>query len=50
MYAAAADLHEGAATVEQARRAGFVGIGNHGRWARHVDVRDGAPARWTYPD
>jgi hypothetical protein len=48
MYGAAADLHEGRATVEQAAASGFVGIGRKGRWAVHVDVRDGPPARWTY--
>lgn len=43
----AADIPEGYATVEQAVRAGFKGIGSKGRWAIHVDTRP-SPARWTY--
>lgn len=38
----AADLAIGEATVEQAKRAGFKGIGYSGIWAVHVDVRTGA--------
>lgn len=48
MYASAADLHAGVATVDEAAACGFIGIGSSGTWAVHVDVRDGAPARWTY--
>lgn len=44
----AVDIPEGYATVEQAERAGAVGIGNKGPWAIHVDVRPGGPARWSY--
>ena len=44
----AADLPAGYATVAQAERAGFTGIGSSGRWAVHVDVREGPPARWEY--
>lgn len=47
--ARAADIPSGYATVAQAEAAGFVGIGSQGRWAIHVDVRPGPPARWTYP-
>jgi uncharacterized protein YcbK (DUF882 family) len=47
--ARAADLAQGVATVTQAERAGFVGIGSVRGWAVHVDVRPGPPARWTYP-
>lgn len=43
----AADLRPGAATVEQAERAGFTGIGYRGKWAVHVDLRP-EPARWSY--
>lgn len=44
----AADIPAGYATVAEAARAGFTGIGNKGAWAIHVDVRPGAPARWSY--
>lgn len=44
----AADIPAGYATPLQARRAGFVGIGVAGKWATHVDVRTGPPARWWY--
>jgi len=44
----AADLPVGYATVDQAQRAGFTGIGSAGRWAVHVDVRAGPPTRWEY--
>lgn len=37
----AADLERGAVTVDQARAAGFSGIGFNGSWAVHVDVRPG---------
>jgi uncharacterized protein YcbK (DUF882 family) len=43
----AADLQPRIATPEQAKRAGFKGIGTRGPWVVHVDVR-GAPATWTY--
>lgn len=48
VYATAADLHPRVATVAQAEAAGFRGIGSSGRWAVHVDMRDGALARWSY--
>lgn len=44
----AADIPEGYATVGQAAAAGAIGIGSKGRWAVHVDVRPGRPARWSY--
>lgn len=44
----AADLDYGTATVEQARRAGFRGVGHCRGWAVHVDVRPGATA--VFPD
>jgi uncharacterized protein YcbK (DUF882 family) len=44
----AADIPEGYATVHDAEHAGFTGIGSKGKWAVHVDVRPGGPARWTY--
>lgn len=44
----AADLPKGAATVENARRAGFTGIGRKGGWATHVDVRPGPKVEWSY--
>jgi uncharacterized protein YcbK (DUF882 family) len=50
MYAAAADIKPGVATVDQAASVGFVGIGSLGHWAVHVDVRDGPSARWSYGD
>lgn len=43
----AADIPSGYATVAQAERAGFRGIGRRGRWATHVDLRP-TPARWVY--
>ena len=48
LYNRAADIPTGYATVAQAKAAGFTGIGNAGRWAVHVDVRPGGPARWSY--
>lgn len=48
LYGRAADIPYGYATTLQAERAGFTGIGSQDGWAIHVDVRDGAPARWTY--
>lgn len=47
LYGDAADIPEGYATVQQAERAGFTGIGNRGPWAIHVDVRP-QRARWSY--
>lgn len=47
-HARAADLRRGVATVAQAERAGFTGIGSSGGWAVHVDVRPGPLARWEY--
>jgi uncharacterized protein YcbK (DUF882 family) len=44
----AADIPSGYATVEQAARAGFTGIGSAGPWAIHVDVRTTGRARWRY--
>lgn len=44
----AVDIPAGVATVDQAEAAGFVGIGNDGPWAVHVDMRPGGPARWSY--
>jgi uncharacterized protein YcbK (DUF882 family) len=44
----AVDIPIGYATVAQAAEAGAVGIGSRDGWAVHVDVRPGAPARWTY--
>ena len=49
VHADAADIPEGYATIDEAARAGAVGVGNHGPWAVHVDWRPGGPARWTYP-
>lgn len=43
----AADIPYGYATVEQAARAGFKGIGRKGRYAVHVDTR-ATTARWVY--
>lgn len=43
----AADIPTGYATVAQAERAGFTGIGRRGKWAVHVDLRP-TPARWDY--
>lgn len=48
LVAAAADLPRGTATIAQAERAGFRGIGYSGGWAIHVDVREGPSARWSY--
>lgn len=48
MHNDAADIPSGYATVSQAVRAGFKGIGSRGDWAIHVDVRPGAPAHWHY--
>jgi uncharacterized protein YcbK (DUF882 family) len=42
IYNRAADIPTGYATIEQARQAGFTGIGYAGRWVVHVDVRPGA--------
>lgn len=43
----AVDIPEGYATIDQARQAGFTGIGSRGPWAIHVDTRP-SPARWQY--
>jgi uncharacterized protein YcbK (DUF882 family) len=43
----AVDLEYGAATVRQAERAGFRGIGSRNIYATHVDLRP-RRARWTY--
>lgn len=48
LYNRAADIPLGYATVEQALRSGFTGIGSSGPWATHVDVRPGRLARWKY--
>lgn len=48
LYGRAADIPAGYATVGEAARAGFTGIGSQGPWAVHVDVRPGPAARWTY--
>jgi uncharacterized protein YcbK (DUF882 family) len=48
VYGAAADLREGAASLSDARACGFTGIGTRGRWATHVDVRDGGYVTWAY--
>lgn len=50
VFGAACDLPSGYATRDMARRAGAVGVGTQGRWAVHVDVRDGGNADWTYPE
>jgi uncharacterized protein YcbK (DUF882 family) len=44
----AADLKYGYATEDQARRAGFTGIGVRDGWAVHVDVRPGMVT--VFPD
>lgn len=41
LYNRAADLERGYATVDQAKRAGFTGIGHRDGFATHVDVRPG---------
>lgn len=48
MYGCAADLEVGAVLLVDAEAVGFQGIGSVGKWARHVDVRDGPRARWSY--
>jgi uncharacterized protein YcbK (DUF882 family) len=48
VYGAAADIPLGLVAPATAESAGAVGIGTQGAWVRHVDVRDGAPARWVY--
>ena len=48
MYGAAADIDLGRATVPEAIRAGFTGIGHVGDRVRHVDVRDGPVTTWRY--
>lgn len=44
----AADLEPGVATYDQAKAAGFRGIGRKGKWAIHVDVRPGRFTTWRY--
>jgi zinc D-Ala-D-Ala carboxypeptidase len=48
MYGAAADIPLGLVTVNQALHAGFTGIGRQKGTVRHVDVRDGSVAQWSY--
>jgi uncharacterized protein YcbK (DUF882 family) len=48
LHGDAADIPRGVATVEQARSAGFTGIGRSGPWAVHVDMRPGPRREWTY--
>lgn len=48
LHGDAADIPYGYATLAQAEQAGFKGIGTRGRFAVHVDMRPGAPARWKY--
>lgn len=48
LHGDAADIPYGYATVEQARQAGFRGIGRRGRYAVHVDMRPGPRAEWSY--
>lgn len=48
LFNRAADLRPRVATVEQARAAGFTGIGRQGKWAVHVDVRPGPRVEWSY--
>jgi uncharacterized protein YcbK (DUF882 family) len=48
MYGAAADIPAGFITPAQAHTLGAIGVGSRGRWAVHVDVRDGGPADWSY--
>lgn len=48
MHADAVDIPAGYCTVEEAEAAGAVGIGADGKWAIHLDVRPGPPARWRY--
>jgi len=50
MYAAAADLVEGTCTLDDAKNAGFTGVGLKHGVPIHVDVRDGKFTTWTYPD
>lgn len=44
----AADLEKGYATLDQAKRAGFTGIGLRAGWVVHVDVRAASRVVWTY--
>lgn len=48
MYAAAADVEEGAITLREAHAAGFTGIGTKNGQPIHVDVRDGPLTTWSY--
>lgn len=44
----AADLEPGYCTLAEARAAGFTGVGTKGKWAVHVDVREGSFTTWRY--
>lgn len=48
LYNTAADIPAGYATLAQARRAGFRGIGLRADWVVHVDVRPSAVTVWRY--
>lgn len=41
LYNRAADIRAGYASIDQAKSAGFTGIGYAGLWVVHVDVRPG---------
>jgi len=49
VYGAAADIPAGIATLRTAVACGFTGVGTKGRWAIHLDVRDGNLVTWVYP-
>jgi uncharacterized protein YcbK (DUF882 family) len=48
MYGSAVDIPLGLVTVNQAAQAGFIGIGTQHGTVRHLDIRDGTVARWSY--
>lgn len=49
LYGRAADIPPGRVRLEQARRAGAIGVGlDRNGWAVHVDVRPGPLAVWHY--
>lgn len=48
MYGSAVDIPLGLVTVNQAVQAGFIGIGTQNGTVRHLDIRDGTVARWSY--
>jgi uncharacterized protein YcbK (DUF882 family) len=50
VYGAAADLPLGIVEPGVALSLGATGIGVKRSWVTHVDVRDGAATRWSYPD